>query len=133
VSNIGAREVVVYERNKDGALKYIQAIKVRYVVDNIFIDPTNGHMWVAVFPRPLNVLWYMADRSVPVEGRLLHIALSEEEDAPFSPRYSKIEEVFETDGTEFGAVTIGVYSNNKLLLGTVGLNFMFCDHFQPSF
>ena len=110
-----------------------QAIKVQYVVDNIFIDPTNGHMWVAAFPRPLNVLKYMADRSHPVEGRVLHIALSEEKDTPFSYKHSKIEEVFETDGKEFGAVTIGVYSNNKLLLGTIGLDFMYCSNVQPSF
>ena len=90
-------------------------------VDNIFIDPTNGHMWVSIVPRLDNVFEYIVNRSHPVENRVIHIALSEEEDTPFSPSHSKI------------VVSVGVYSNNKLLLGTVGLNFMFCDHFQPSF
>lgn len=102
-------------------------------MDNIFIDPTDGHMWVAVFPRPLNVLRYITNRSHPVEGRVLHISLSEEKEAPFSYTRSKIEEIFQTDGREFGAVTISVYSGNKLLLGTIGLDMMFCDNVQPSF
>lgn len=112
---------------------FSQAIELGEVVDNIFIDPTNGHMWLAVFPRPFNIFPYIMDRSYPVENRVLHISLFEEEDAPFSHSRSKTEEIFATDGTEFGAVSVGVYSNNKLLLGTVGLNFMFCDHVQPSF
>ena len=103
------------------------------MVDNIFIDPATGHMWVAAFPRPLNVGRYILDRSHPVEGRVLHISLSEDNAVPFSYEESKIEEVFETDGREFGAVTVGVYCGNKLLIGTIGLNLMFCDQVTPLF
>ena len=106
---------------------------MRHVVDNIFIDPTNGHMWLATFPRPYNVEIYLRNRSHPVEGRVFHVSLLEDKEAPFSYDYSRVEEVFETDGREFGAVTIGVYCKNKLLLGTIGLNLMFCNHVQTLF
>ena len=112
---------------------HLQAIKLRYAVDNIYIDPTNGHMWAAVFPLPLNVLKYIHDRLHPVEGRLFHIAMSEEEEEPFSYTKSQIEEKFETDGTDFGAMTIGVYCNNKLLLGTVGHDLMLCNNVHTRF
>ena len=96
------------------------------MVDNIFIDPATGHMWVAVFPRPLNVGRYILDRSHPVEGRVLHISLSE--DNTVATILIQVEEVFETDAGEFGlgAVTVRVYCGNKLFMGTIGLNLMFC-------
>lgn len=90
-------------------------------------------MWVAVFPRPLNVLHYIRNHSHPVEGRVLHISLSEDNPLPFSYDDSRIEEIFETDGHEFGAVTIGVNRDNKLLLGTICRDLMFCENVKPSF
>ena len=105
----------------------LQAIPLRYAVDNIYIDPTNGHMWVAVFPQILNVATYLHDRSHPVKGRILHITLSELEEEPFSYSNSQVEEVFETSGSEFGAMTIGVYCNRKLLIGTIASDLMLCD------
>lgn len=110
-----------------------QALKIGYTVDNIFIDPTNDHMWVAAVPYPLHIFDYIKDRSYPVEGRSFHISLFEDNELPYIESSSKIEEVFETDGKEFGAVSVAVYSNNKLLLGTVGLNIMLCDNVNPSF
>ena len=84
-------------------------------------------MWVAVFPQILNVATYLHDRSHPVKGRILHITLLELEEEPFSYSKSQIEEIFETSGSEFGAMTIGVYSNGKLLIGTIGSDLMLCD------
>ena len=102
-------------------------------MDNIFIDPTNGHMWVATFPRPVNVLKYIHNRSVPVEGRVFHIRLYEEDEQPFSYETSEIEEVFESDGTRFGPVTVAVYSNNRLMMGTIASGLMICDNVRTSF
>ena len=102
-------------------------------MDNIFIDPVTGDMWVAMFPRPLSILSYMVDRSYPVEGRIYHISLNEDEELPFSYKESNVEEIFETDGHVFGAVSISVYCKNKLLLGTIGLNLMFCDNVETLF
>ena len=110
-----------------------QTIKLRYTVDNIFIDPTDGDMWVAVFPKPLHMIQYIHNRSVSVEGRVLHIRLFEEEDKPFSYERSSIEEIFETDGIEFGAITIAVYCNSKIVMGTVVKDLMICDNVHPSF
>ena len=76
---------------------------------------------------------HIHNRSVPVEGRILHIRLFEEQEEPFSYERSTIEEMFETDGIGFGAITIAVYCNNKLVMGTVVNDLMICENVHTSF
>ena len=30
-------------------------------IDNIFVDPTNGHLWIGILPRPLDTTKYLAE------------------------------------------------------------------------
>ena len=90
-------------------------------------------MWVSAFPVPLNVLKYIRDRTYPVEGRILHIEISENEEEVFSYRNSKIEEIFETDGIKFGGVSITVFCDNTILFGTIGHDMMLCKTVRALF
>ena len=83
-------------------------------------------MWVAILPVPLKVDKYVHNQSYPVEGRILHIAVSEEEDLPFSSTKSITDEVFATDGRELGATSVGLYFNRQLLIGTILGDMMYC-------
>ena len=88
---------------------------------------------MAVFPHVLDVMTYLHDRSHPVRGRILHISLSEQEEEPFSYSKSQIEEIFETSGSEFGGMSIGIYCNRKLLIGTIRSDLMLCDGVHTSY
>jgi len=103
-------------------------------IDNIFIDPDTSHMWVATLPLPLHVLHYMHyDRTYPVEGRILHLATDEDDDVPFSSGHLPIEEIFATDGTDFGPTTIAVYFRQQLLIGTIASDMIYCEDVHTIF
>ncbi len=93
--------------------------------DNTFVDPTNGHLWVAIMPRLLTVFEYFADRSTEVPSQIVHIAIDENASSPFESY--QVEELFATTGDIISATTVGVYSDGQLLIGTIGKDMLYCE------
>ena len=89
------------------------------------MSPENGHLWVAHFTNNLAFFKYIYNHTEPFPGRVLHIAIDQKSDEPFTD--CKIEEVLSTSGVKINAVTIGLYHRGKLLLGTVRKDMMMCD------
>ena len=95
------------------------------VVDNIFVSPTNGHLWLSVFPTPLQFSSYALDHSNPMASITLHVTIDEDRDLPFSSY--EIEEVFSTTGHDMRGISISVYHRKKLLLGSIFTDMMYCE------
>ena len=95
--------------------------------DNLFVDPNTGHIWVAILAHPLKFESYKEDHSFPLPSKCLHISIDQMAGLPFS-NYS-VEEVFSTTGEDgiVGGVTVCVYAEGRLLVGTVFKDMMMCD------
>ncbi len=77
--------------------------------------------------QPLETHNYFHDQSVPVASQILHVSIDQNADLPFTDY--KIEEVFSSTGKDgvVGAVTGCVYTQGKLLVGTISRDMMLCD------
>lgn len=65
--------------------------------------------------------------SVPVPSEILHISVSEDDPSPF--KGSRVERVFESDGTDgrVNGISTGLYHNGTLLVTTMFTGMMVCD------
>ena len=107
----------------------MQALPLQIANDNIFVDPTTGHLWVGIIVDSLKVTDYIKDRTTPVASKCLHISIDPTSELPFNQ--SLVEEVFSTTG-EFekglvGAVTGCVYVEGRLLISTIARDMMMCE------
>ena len=93
--------------------------------DNVFVSPDNGHLWVGIMPKVRAISDYFLDHSVPIAGRVIHVAIDEESETPFSEY--ELEEVFATTGHQLSAPTIAIYHQGRLLIGTIMKDLMYCD------
>lgn len=93
--------------------------------NNIFVSPENVPLWVAHLINGLEFYKYMHNHSVPLPGRVLHVAINQNSEKPFTN--CNVEAVVSTSGVKIKAVTIGLYHRGRLLLGTVRKDMMTCD------
>ena len=68
---------------------------------------------------------YIHNHSEPMPGRILHIAIDQDADLPFTN--CKIEEVLSTSGEKINAVTIGLYHRGNLLVGNLRKDMWMCE------
>ena len=85
----------------------------------------DGHLWVAQHINILKLIKYIRNHSIPVPGRVVHVAIDQYSDEPFTD--CKIEEVVSNSGVRISAVTTGLYHRGRLLLGTVRKDMMLCE------
>ena len=95
--------------------------------DNLFVDPETGHLWVAILVNGLSVISYDHNTSIPIKSKILHIKLDPSSSLPFDN--TAIEEVFSSSAEDgmVGAVSVGVYACNRLVVGTIWRDMMLCD------
>lgn len=96
-------------------------------MDNILVDPNTGDLWIALLVKPLKVSDYFKDRSVPVPSKCLHVRLDQKAEFPFDN--FTMEEVFSSTGDDgvVGSVSVCMYAEGQLLVGTIGHDMMLCD------
>jgi hypothetical protein len=68
---------------------------------------------------------YMHNHGVPIPGRILHIAIDQAAELPFTD--CKIAAVLSTSGEKINAMTAGLYHRGKLLVGTIRKDMWMCD------
>ena len=95
--------------------------------DNIFVDPTNGHLWVGILVNSLQVSRHFHNRQVPIKSKILHIKVDQRAELPFDN--VSIEEVFSSNAEDgvVGAVTGCVHFQGRLVVGTIMGDMMLCD------
>ena len=103
----------------------LQTLTLQPANDNLFVSPVNDHLWVGLMPKPINVYRHFLDRNIPIAGRVIHITVDATASLPFNS--SKVEDVFSTTGEGFSVITIGVYHDQKLLIGTAINQMMYCE------
>ena len=82
---------------------------------------------MGILANGLSVPQYIHDHSVPVKSKILHIRMDPSTSLPFDD--VSIEQVFSSNADEgvVGAVTIGLYAQNRLVVGTIAEDMMLCD------
>ena len=105
----------------------LKMLQLQIANDNIFVDPKTGHLWVGIIAQPLEMKHYFYNRSHPVGSRILHISIDPQADLPFDKYF--VEEVFSStgEGENIAAVTGCVYSQGKLVVGSVRTSMLLCD------
>ena len=74
------------------------------------------------------LLWLIKSRScqsIPSPGMVSHMTVDEESAAPFSE--SRIEQVFMTTGEDISSVSVAVYHNRTLAIGSIFSNLAVCE------
>ena len=82
---------------------------------------------MAILINGLNAARYFHDHSVPVKNKILHIRIDPSTSLPFDD--VSMEQVFSSNADEgvVGAITIGLYARNRLVVGTIAHDMMLCD------
>ena len=89
------------------------------------MSPEDGHLWVAHFINDMQLSKYIHNHSEPMPGRILHVAIDQNADLPFTDY--QIEAVLSTSGEKINAVTMGLYHRGKLLVGNLRKDMWMCD------
>lgn len=105
----------------------LQVLPVQIAMDNLIVDPTTGHLWVAVLVQAMKVADYFKDHSVAVPSKCLHITMDQQAELPFSK--NSVEEVFSSSGDDgvVGAVSVCMYVAGRLIVGSICQDMMVCD------
>eukprot|EP00058_Branchiostoma_floridae_P027980 XP_002613471.1 hypothetical protein BRAFLDRAFT_208249 [Branchiostoma floridae] len=121
VANPATAGVTVYRRQDDNTLRFSHDIKLHTGVDNIFVDPANGDLWVAGHPKGIHFAIHMQNASHPCGSQVLRI----QNPAGENP---SITEMFSDDGRAgLWGSSVGCYHNKQLLIGTVNHRLMHCS------
>ena len=96
-------------------------------MDNIVVDPKTGDLWIGQLAEPLKISGYFKDRNVAVASRCLHVHLNQGAELPFDN--STIEAVLSSSGSGeiIGTTSVCVYTEGRLLAGSVGHDIMMCE------
>ncbi|CAH1263821.1 PON1 [Branchiostoma lanceolatum] len=120
VANPTAGRVNVYHRQNDNTLRFSHDITAHTGVDNVFVDPTTGDLWVGAHPQGIHFSRHMGNASHPCGSQVLRI----ENPAGENPR---ITEMYSDDGRSgLWGSSVGCYHNKQLLIGTVNHRLMHC-------
>ena len=106
----------------------LQVLPIQIALDNIVTDPSTDDLWIAVSVHPLKISEYFKDRTVPMPALCLHVHLNTmPEELPFT-NYS-IEEVLSSTGEDgvVGTISVCMYSQGRLVVGSVGHDMMLCN------
>ncbi|CAH1263819.1 PON1 [Branchiostoma lanceolatum] len=120
VANPTAGGVTVYHRQNDNTLRFSHDIAAHTGVDNVFVDPTTGDLWLGAHPQGIHFSIHMGNASHPCGSQVLRI----ENPAGENPR---ITEMYSDDGRAgLWGSSVGCYHNKQLLIGTVNHRLMHC-------
>ena len=105
----------------------LQVLPVQIAMDNLMVDPTTGHLWVAVLVQALKTGDYFKDHSVAVASKCMHITVDQDAELPFSE--TSVEEVFSSSGEDgvVGAVSVCMYVTGRLVVGSICQDMMVCE------
>ena len=104
-----------------------QIIKVGSLVDNINLDPATGNLWIAGIIRAVDIAEYTNNVSHLCPSQVITLQLGEPSASgePF-PDY-EVREVYMNDGKEISAGTSAVFYKDRLLIGSLYGNMLYCE------
>ena len=108
-------------------ISFSQLIKVGSIIDNINVDAVTGDLWVAAFPRILEFSAHSQNLSHPSPSQVLAVQLGEPSTSGEAFPDYKIREVYMNDGHELSGVTSALVYKDRLLMGAVFSNMLYCE------
>jgi hypothetical protein len=96
-------------------------------MDNLLVDPKTGDLWIGLLVQPLKMTDYFKDRRVSVASKCLRVCLDQEAEFPFDNH--TLEEVLSTtgEGEMVGTISVCMYTEGRLLAGSVGHDMLLCE------
>lgn len=119
--------IAVFRRRQDNTLEASQLIKVGSIVDNINVDPVTGDLWVAALPRVLEFSAHSQNLSHLSPSQVLTVQLGEPSTSGEAFPDYKIREVYMNDGQELSGCTTALVYKDRLLMGAVFSNMLYCE------
>ncbi|XP_066210263.1 serum paraoxonase/arylesterase 1 [Saccopteryx leptura] len=111
-----AHKIHVYERHDNWTLTLLKSVVLNTLVDNIFVDPVTGDLWVGCHPNGMRIFYNSKE---PPASEVLQIQDILTEDP-------KVTVVYADNGTVLqGSSAASVYKG-KLLIGSVSHKALYC-------
>jgi len=104
-----------------------QEIKVGTYVDNISVDPVTGNLWFAGIPRAVDVLEHAKNLSHPSPSQVLTIKLGKPSASGIAFPDNEVREVYKNDGNELTFSTSAIVYKDRLLIGSLDSNMLYCE------
>ena len=105
----------------------IQEIKVGTYIDNINVDPVTGNVWLAGIPRAVDAVEHANNLSHPSPSQVLTIKLGKSSASGKAFPDNEVREVYKNDGTELTLSTSAIVYKDRLLIGTLDSNMLYCE------
>lgn len=102
-------------------------IKVGSIVDNINVDAVTGDLWVAALPRVLEFSAHSQNLSHLSPSQVLTVQLGKPSPSGEAFPDYKVREVYMNDGQELSGCTSALVYKNRLLMGAVFSNMLYCE------
>lgn len=96
-------------------------------MDNLFVDPETGDLWVSLLVQPLKVKDHYKDHSIAVPSKCMRLRMDQGAELPFNNH--TLEEVLSSTGEDgvMGTITSCLYTGQRLVVGSLAQDMMLCD------
>ncbi|KAJ6666617.1 hypothetical protein lerEdw1_020340 [Lerista edwardsae] len=118
VADILGHNIHVFEKHANSSLTPVKVLQLDTLVDNIFIDPYTGDLWVGCHPNGMKLYFYDPERPPGSEVLRIQDILSEK---------PTVTQVYVDDGSVLQGSSVATVHANKLLIGTVFHRALSCD------
>jgi len=121
VAQSGKDNIRIYKLQKDSTLTFSHAIEVHTKVDNLFVDSKTGDLWLASHPSLFRLIRYIHGLIKISPSQVMRVKLNADS------QVVKLEEIYSNDGTEISAAAVAVVHGNRLLIGSILSNAVYCE------
>ncbi|XP_066483150.1 serum paraoxonase/arylesterase 2-like isoform X2 [Tiliqua scincoides] len=118
VADFQGHNIHVFEKHANSSLTPVKVLQLDTLVDNIFVDPYTGDLWVGCSPNGLKLFLY--DPENPPGSEVLRIQ-------DIHSEKPTVTQVYADDGSELQGSSVAAVHANKLLIGTVFHRALSCD------
>ncbi|ELU08791.1 hypothetical protein CAPTEDRAFT_193248 [Capitella teleta] len=121
VSHLGRMEILVFDRFSDGSLALKNNIQIGTMADNLDVDRATGSIWTGAHSNVFGIIRYSEDPTRHKSAsQVLKINMKDGD-------MVNMTEVFADDGEYISGTSSAVHFKNKILVGTVFTNLMYCE------
>ena len=112
VGETGGESFRIYSLTQDGSLNGLQrTVGLQRAVDNIDVDDS-GDLWIANHTNTLALIKHFGDANSPAPTQVQMLRMTKEGEV-------ELKTVYEDDGKEFSAGSVGARFGDELLIGSI--------------
>ncbi|XP_030056559.1 serum paraoxonase/arylesterase 2 isoform X2 [Microcaecilia unicolor] len=122
VADILGHNIHVMEKHADWSLSPVKVLEFNNLLDNLFVDPVTGDVWVACHPKMWELMFYSPENPPGSEVIRVQNILSEN---------SIVTQVYANNGSVLQGSSVACVYDGKLLVGTVFHRALYCELEKP--